>query len=158
MQYFILLIIISSLTARLGTIWHVAVGSSRDFAIAPAKGCSDHIIAAPNKGGVKIEIFRHTAKETSGLSSLSVPSMQAIIETIPSVLFVVLCVAFIVQKSSLCFGENEKLSRLTTSLCSISFAIPLTPLAGLLFVLMMIKQVRRAIDRKNTRLSSKKQV
>lgn len=158
MQYFILLIIISSLTARLGTIWHVAVGNSRDFAIAAAKGCRDHIIAAPKKGGVKIEIFRHTANETSGLNLLRVPSMQVILDTIPSVLFVLLCAAFIVQKSTLCFGENEKLSKLTTSLCYVSFAIPLTPLAGLLFVLMMIKQVRRAFDRKNGRLSSKKQV
>lgn len=124
--------------------------------MAPAKECTDHIIAVHKKGGMKVEVYRHVAVESRGFSSLSIPSMQEILDMLPSVLFVVLCIAFIVQKSSICVNESGKLAKLTRGLCYVSWSIPLAPLAGLLFVMTILKQVKRTISRKTSRTSAKK--
>ena len=141
----------SHITARLGTIWHVAVGSTGEFTVLPAKTCTDHIIVS-NKKGMKIELFRHKSTDSSGLSSLATMSVSSILNILPTILFVFLCVAFMVQKASLCSGDPNSLSVVTKTLCYITNALPLTPLAVGLFVLTVLKQVRNTMEKR--RLSS----
>jgi len=126
--------------------------------MAPANGCRDHVILVSRKGGKKIEVFRHTSTDASGLSSLGLPSLQVIVEVLPSLLFVILCMAFIVQKSALCTGQTQTQAKLTKGLCVVSNSIPLSPLAGVLFVMMILKQLKKTMDRKNARAITKKTV
>ena len=141
----------SHITARLGTIWHVAVGTTGEFTISPAKGCTDRIIAA-NKKGLKIEVFRHKSTDTAGLGPLSSMSLDTLLDVIPTILFVFMCVAFMVNKTAVCAGDLGRLSLVTKTLCVVTNAIPLTPLAIGLFVFTVLKQVRKSIEKK--RLSS----
>ena len=146
-----------SLTARLGTVWHVAVGQTREFQIQPAKNCTDHIIAAVKKGGIKIEIFRHKQESPTGIEGLSMPSLSTVAEILPSLLFVFLCIAFIVQNSSICIGDTGRLSKITRGLCSVTNTFSLAPLAGVLFVMTVLKQVRKGMARKQKRTAAASQ-
>lgn len=135
------------MTARLGTIWHVAVGLTGEFEIQCAKSCTDHIVAVTKKG-LKIEVFRHKALEPSGLSTLSVPSFQTVMDITPTILFVFLCVAFLVQKSAICIQDMQNKTLLTKSLCYVTTSFSLTPLALVLFVMTIVKQVKKSIQQK----------
>jgi hypothetical protein len=136
-----------SITARFGTIWHVAVGGTGEYSIKPAKGCTDHVVVATKKG-TKIQVFRHTALSPSGLSAISLPSAQTIFDVTPTVLFVFLCVAFLVQKSSVCLDNMESKSVITKGLCLATTSFSLTPLAVALFVMTIVKQVKKSIQQK----------
>ena len=113
----------------------------------PAKGCTDHIIAATKKG-LKIELFRHKAAEPVGISGISVPSMQTVLDVLPTILFIFLCVGFLVQKSSVCHGDLSSKAVLTKGLCWATTSFSLTPLAIVLFVMTIVKQVRKSIQQK----------
>jgi len=139
-----------SLTARLGTIWHVAVGSTGEFDILPAKGCTDHVSVA-TKTGLKIEVFRHKAVEPSGVASFSAPSVQTILDITPTILFIFLCVAFLVQKSSICLADMHTKTLLTQTLCWATTSFSLTPLALVLFVMTIVKQVKKSIQQKRVK-------
>ena len=136
-----------SLTARLGTIWHVAVGKTGEFTSLPARYSTDHLMFSTKKG-VKIELFRHTSVETN---RMAVPSMKTVMEVLPTVLFVFLCVAFLVQKSAICVADGKELNKLTKGLCFITTTYSLTPLALLLFVMTIVKQVKKSIDQKRAK-------
>jgi hypothetical protein len=136
-----------SLTARLGTIWHVAVGKTGEFTSLPARNCTDHLMFSTKKG-VKIVLFRHKSVETN---RLALPSMQTVMEVLPTVLFVLLCVAFLVQKSAICVADAKELNVLTKGLCFITTSYSLTPLALLLFVMTIVKQVKKSIDQKRAK-------
>jgi hypothetical protein len=120
-----------------------------------ARGATDHVIAVLKKGGVKIEVFRHKQSSPSGLKAigLSVPSVRTIIDVLPKILFFIMCLAFIVQRSALCDSSDGtfQMSKLTYGVCWVSFSIPLTPLAGGLFVLTLLKQVKSSMDKRRAK-------
>ena len=142
-----------SLTARLGTIWHVAAGSTGEFEIQCAKSSTDHIVVVTKKG-LKIEVFRHKALEPSGMSGLSIPSFQTILDITPTILFVFLCVAFLVKKSAICIQDMQNKTLLTRSLCYVTTSFSLTPLALILFVMTIVKQVKKSIQQKRLKQRS----
>ena len=147
--------ILRSLTARFGTIWHVTVGNTQEFHVLPSRGSTDHIVAALKKGGRKIEVFRHKLASPSGLKAigLSVPSFTTLIDILPKILFFVMCLAFIVQRSALCQSSDGivRMNKLTYAVCWVSFAIPLTPLAGGLFVLTLLTQFKKSLDKRKAK-------
>ena len=107
------------------------------------------------KGGLKIEVFRHKLESPTGLRAvgLSVPRLSTVIEILPKILFFIMCLAFIVQRSALCdmSDENVQMTKLTYGVCWISFAVPLTPLAGGLFILTILKQVKSSLDKRKSK-------
>jgi len=140
-----------SLTARFGTIWHVTVGNTQEFHVHPSRGATDHVVVALKKGGRKIEVFRHKLASPSGLKAigLRMPSVATLIDVVPKILFFIMCLAFIVQRSALCqLSDGDRMNKLTYGVCWVSFAIPLTPLAGGLFVLTLLKQVKSSLDKR----------
>ena len=118
----------------------------------PATTCTDHIIVTTKKSGLKIEIYRHKQSSPTGISALSLtmPSYSTMIDVLPKLLFAFVCIAFMLQRSSLCnkAASRPGISKLTSGICAVSEAIPLTPLAGILFVVTVVKQVRKTISRK----------
>ena len=112
--------------------------------MVPAKTSSDHITVATKKG-LKIDVFRHKAEESRKI--LSLPSAQTIMDVVPTILFVFLCVAFLVQKSAVCVDQGTK-SVITRGLCIATASFSLTPLALALFVFTIVKQVKKAILQK----------
>ena len=140
------------LTARLGTIWHVAIGETRAFHVSPAASCMDHIVLASKKGGVKIEVFRHKQPTATGISAtlkeISWPAMRTIFDIIPSLFFIALCITFLLQKSPACRMAVEYNSNITQSACTFANSVPIAPLAGIVFVLVLLKQVKKQMDKK----------
>ena len=139
------------ITARFGTIWHVAVGETRAFHIEPARGTSDHVILASKKGGVRIEIFRHTQQTPSSFAfwkSMTLPKLSTILDVIPTILFMLLCILFMLQRSGVCQADSMHKSTITRLGCDLSHAIPLSPLAGAVFILTILKQVKKMLDKK----------
>jgi len=131
----------------------VTVGTTQEFHVHPSKGATDHVIAVLKKGGRKIEVFRHKLASPSGLKAigLGVPSVTTLIDVLPKILFFIMCFAFIVQRSALCDSSNDgtyRMNKLTYGVCWVSFAVPLTPLAGGLFVLTLLKQVKSSLERR----------
>jgi hypothetical protein len=120
----------------------------------PARQASDHIVAVSKKG-LKIELFRHKGSEPSGMASWSLPSTETLIEVVPTVLFVFLCVAFLVQKSAVCLGDLHNKTVITRVLCFSTTSFSLTPLALFLFVLTIVKQVKKTIQQKNLKKQKK---
>jgi hypothetical protein len=61
-----------------------------------------------------------------------------------------MCFAFIVQRSSLCDidGSSVRMNKLTYGVCWASFSLPLTPLAIVLFILTIVKQVKAKISKR----------
>lgn len=140
----------SSVTARLGTIWHVVVGETKCFHMEPARGASEHVIVALKKGGTKIELYRHKQVTPSGLVALkpSLPSLSTILDILPKILFMFLCVSFLVQRSAFCQAESESMGTIKRGICSAAYSIPLAPLAGMLFAGTLLKEVRKRYVRK----------
>ncbi len=133
----------------------MTVGTTKEFHIQLSRGATDHVIAVLKKGGVKIEVFRHKQSTPTGLKAvgLSVPSTRTIIDVLPKILFFIMCLAFIVQRSALCDTSDGtfRMNKLTYGVCWVSFSIPLTPLAGGLFVLTLFKQVKSALDKRRAK-------
>ncbi len=139
-------LILYSITARLGTIWHVSVGATQGFHMESGKGAEDHTIVALKKGGIKIEVYKHKQVTPAGLVSLkpALPSISTVLEVIPKLLFLFLCIAFLVQRSSYCISANEATaSRVTKVVCSVVYSVPLAPLAGMLFVATIFREFRK---------------
>ena len=130
----------------------MTVGNTKEFHIQPAINATDHVIASLKKGGLKIEVFRHKQVSPTGLSSLrlSVPSLSTLIDVLPKILFFIMCFAFVVQRSSLCVTEDtsSRMNKLTYGVCWASFSLPLTPLAAILFVVTVGKQVSAKINKR----------
>jgi hypothetical protein len=123
----------------------------------PAGSCTDHCVVSTKKG-TKIEVFRHKLMSPTGLAAISFPSLSTITDILPSIFFIFLCVAFIVQNSSICFGQRETMSIVTKGLCRLTNGFSLTPLAAGLFVFTVLKQVRKGVNRKRREALLKKKV
>ena len=87
--------------------------------------------------------------------SMSIPSASTIVDILPKLLFAFVCFAFMMQRSAVCKDSTHGTgwARFTDGLCTVSEAAPLTPLAILLFVVTVIKLVRRAILNKQLKKS-----
>lgn len=140
------------LTARFGTIWHVAIGETRAFHVEAAQTCTDHVIVATKKGGLKIEVFRHKQTTPHGFvsvcKSITMPKLSTVFEILPSILFILLCVAFMMQRSAVCHESTVFSSAITKNVCGTLNSVPLAPLAGMVFVLTLIKQVKKTLNKK----------
>ena len=119
------------LTAIVGPVWHVILGS--DFRLASPSGLSHQILI--KKGKIRIHCFKHTEMSTSN------NVWAALLSSWRSILVILACVAFMLH-SRLCTSETRH------ALCPADGSQMPTYMATVFIGLIVVQQIIRLVNKK----------